>query len=416
MLSCSRHNRAWVAWRAAAVSFLVLLPSPLVAQDAETYPAFRFDGQLRLRGEADHRTVGVDPDFATLSRIRGGVEANLMDWIRVSLQLQDARAWGSELNTLTDAGADHFDLHQGYVELGRSEAFTARLGRQEFALADERLVGAVGWSNTGRSFDGVRLLGEASGTTWTLFWYNVAERDSLLVVGVDPQLNQGINDDGWFLGGFASRQFGDATSEATFVIDRKAVTDESYTVNLRLHGRAGKFQYDAAGAYQFGPDRGAWLASANAGVAIGRGTVAAQFDYLSGDEDPEDDRTKAFNTLYATNHKFYGFMDYLLFIPEQLDQAGLVDAVLRGSLNASASTTIRLDLHRLLTAQKRDGERALGTELDLIGRWRVARPADLELGIGLFMPETLITTLLPAFAEGDKTTWWGYAQFMVTWP
>jgi hypothetical protein len=358
----------------------------------------------------------VDPDFATLSRIRGGVEASLMDWIRVYLQLQDARAWGSELNTLTDAGADNFDLHQGYADLGRTRAFSARLGRQEFALADERLIGAVGWSNTGRSFDGVRLLGEASGTSWTLFWYNVAERDSLLAVGLNPQLNQGVNDDGWLLGGFAARQFGEATSELTFVVDRKAVTDESYTANLRVHGRSGGFQYDAAGAYQFGPDRGAWFASAKAGFAIGRGSVAAQLDYLSGDDDTDDDKTKAFNTLYATNHKFYGYMDYFLFIPEQLDQAGLVDAVLRASLNATEAATIRLDLHRFLTAEKRDDERALGTELDLVGRWRVAAPANLELGVGLFMPETLITTLLPAFSEDDKTTWWGYAQLVVAWP
>jgi hypothetical protein len=397
MVGRLRSNRASDAWCAVAVLLLFSLPRPLVAQESEKYPAFRFDGQLRLRGEADHRTAGVDSDFATLSRIRGGVEASLMDWIRVYIQLQDARAWGSESNTLTDAGADNFDLHQGYAKLGRTPAFSARLGRQEFALADERLIGTVGWSNTGRSFDGVRLLGEASGTSWTLFWYNVAERD-------------------WLLGGFASRQFGEATSELTFVVDREAVTDESYTANLRVHGRSGGFQYDAAGAYQFGPDRGAWFASAKAGFAIGRGSVAAQLDYLSGDDDPDDDRTKAFNTLYATNHKFYGYMDYFLFIPEQLDQAGLVDAVLRASLNATEATTIRLDLHRFLTAEKRDDERALGTELDLVGRWRMAAPANLELGVGLFMPETLITTLLPAFADDDKTTWWGYAQLLVAWP
>ena len=74
-----------------------------------------------------------------------------MDWISVYAQVQDARSWGSELNTLTDAGADAFDMHQGYVDMGRTTAFTARLGRQEMPLADERLVGAVGWSNTIRS-------------------------------------------------------------------------------------------------------------------------------------------------------------------------------------------------------------------------------------------------------------------------
>jgi hypothetical protein len=388
----------------------------LRAQETKEYPAFRFDGQFRLRGEADRRTAGVDPDFATLSRIRGGVNASLLDWIRAYIQLQDARAWGAELNTLTDAAADNFDMHQGYAELGRTAAFSARLGRQEMPLADERLIGAVGWSNTGRSFDGVRLSGEADGFEWTAFWHNIAERDSLLVIGLHPQLNQGINDDGWLIGASASRDFGNVTSELTALLDRDAVTDESYTVNLRLHGRSGSVIFEAAGAYQFGPDRGAYFASGKAGLAIGSGTVAAQLDYLSGDDDLDDEKTKAFNTLYGTNHKFYGYMDYFLAIPAQLDQAGLVDAILRGSLNTSEKTTVRLDLHRFLTAEKRDDERALGTELDLVGRWRFASPGNLELGFGVFFPEDLMTRLLPAFENGKKTTWWGYAQFILNWP
>ncbi|HSG81126.1 MAG TPA: alginate export family protein [Gemmatimonadota bacterium] len=394
---------------------LLLLPGSLLAQQGEEYPEFRFDGQLRLRGEADGRTAGADPDFATLSRIRLGVRVTLTDWIRVYGQVQDARAWGTEINTLTDAGADNFDMHQVYAELGHSPAFNARLGRQIMALGDERLVGAVEWSNTGRSFDGVRLIGETQGITWTAFAMNVAERDALLAVGLDPQLNQGVFDDGWLIGGFASRKFGDLNSELTAVYDRDAITAESYTLNLRLHGRTANVLYEAAGAYQFGPDRSAWFASVVAGLAIGRGSLAAQLDYLSGDTNPDDAKTRAFNTLYATNHKFYGYMDYFLFIPEQLDQAGLVDAILRASLNTSSATALRLDLHRFLTAQERVDQNGLGTELDLVGRWTVVKPANLEVGLGLFFPDDLARAL-PAFADGKKATWWGYAQLMLVWP
>jgi hypothetical protein len=392
------------------------LSGSLLAQEGAEFPEFRFDGQLRLRGEADGRTAGLDPDFATLSRIRLGVRVTLTEWIRVYGQVQDARAWGSEFNTLTDAGADNFDMHQVYAELGRTATFNARLGRQIMALGDERLVGAVEWSNTGRSFDGFRLIGEAKGISWTAFAMNVVERDSLLVIGLNPQLNQGVFDDGWLIGGFASREFGDVNSELTVVYDRDAITEESYTLNLRLYGRTADVFYEAAGAYQFGPDRSAWLASAKAGLAIGRGSLAAQLDYLSGNKDPGAAKTKAFNTLYATNHKFYGYMDYFLFIPEQLDRAGLVDAILRASLNTSAATTLRLDLHRFLTAQERAGQRGLGTELDLVGRWKIVKPADLEVGLGLFFPDDVAAALLPAFADGKKTTWWGYAQFMLVWP
>ncbi len=416
MPPCLGRIRAPAVLLLAGCLLQCFAPGWLLGQASKASPEYRFDGQLRLRGEADGRTADVDPDFATLSRIRLGVGANLTDWIRAYAQVQDARAWGSEGNTLTDASADQFDLHQVYAELGRANGFTARLGRQRMPLADERLVGAVDWTNTGRSLDGVRLAASFAEIEWTAFWYNVGERDSLLTVGLNPMLNQGVNDDGWLIGAFATRDFGDVASELTAVIDRDAVTDESYTLNLRLHGRTGNALYEAAAAYQFGPDRSAWFASGVAGVAIGRGTVAAQLDYLSGDDDLTDGDTKAFNTLYATNHKFYGYMDYFLDIPGQLDAAGLVDAILRGTLITSAKTTVRLDLHRFLTAEKRDDRRALGTELDAVGRWHLAQPATLELGIAAFFSEELARSLIPAFANGNDATWWSYTQLVLSWP
>ncbi len=395
---------------------VVSSPPSLHAQEDDEYPKATLDGQFRLRSEADGRTTGTKPDYATLSRIRGGVRVSLTDWIRAYVQLQDARAWGTEFNTLVDAGADNFDMHQGYAELGSTTAFSARLGRQEMPIADERLVGAVGWSNTGRSFDGGRLLGGAGGISWTAFAYNVVERDSVLAIGLNPQLNQGVYDDGWLIGGFASTKFGDVNSELTALYDVDAITKKSYTVNLRLFGRSGIVVYEGAAPYQGGPNRSAYLGSGRLGVAIGKGTIAAQVDYLSGDDDPASGDIKAFTTLYATNHKFYGIMDYFLAIALQLDGAGLVDAILRASLDTGANTRLRLDLHRFNTAKKRGGETALGTELDLVGNWKFASPGALEAGFGVFFPEDLITQLMPAFQNGKETTWWGYVQMVQNWP
>ena len=405
------------------LSFLFLLASPglLAAQksgdkEAKEYPRFRVDGQFRLRFEADGRTVGVDPDAAVLSRIRLGGGVLLADWIDVYAQFQDSRSWGSELNTPTDKSADLMDMHQVYAVLGSSSSFKAKLGRQEVNLGDQRLVGAVDWTNTGRSFDGARLSGAAGQFNWSAFWMNVRERDSLLVVGLDPQLNQGVNDDGWLIGGFGSTALGDVNAELTFLVDRYAVTKESYTTNLRVHRGPSGLLFDAAAAYQTGPDREAWFASGKLGWGFDRFSVAGQLDYLSGDPDPDDGQTKAFNTLYATNHKFYGYMDYFLALPEQLDQAGLVDAVLRGAWGAAKNTTIRLDLHRFWTAEERDGETELGTEIDLVGAWNILPIANLSGGGGIFIPEDLATQLLPAFSEGKETTWWGFVQLTLKWP
>ena len=400
----------------AALAFLFLSVADAPTLYSQEFPVVGLDGQVRLRGEWDGRSTGVDPDAATLSRIRVGVRAQLESWIRAYVQLQDARAWGTEGNTLTDASADQFDLHQGFVELGKPSQIVARLGRQEVMLGDERLVGAVGWTNTARSFDGARVTGRAGDFEWTVLWMNVAERDALAATGLDPQANQGANDDGWLLGGFAARSIPGGAIELTALADRDAATDESYTVNLRAHGDAGLISYEAAGALQFGPDREAYFASGKLGVAHGSGTVALQLDYLSGDDDPTDAERKAFNTLYATNHKFYGYMDYVIAVPGQTGEAGLIDAMARAAVRLTPRWTMNVDLHRFGTAVERAGQRALGTELDAIANWTMARLASLQLGMGVFLPADLAVTLLPAFAGGDDPTYWGYVQLSLRWP
>jgi hypothetical protein len=391
--------------------FVLAGTASLHAQDAAR---LGFDGELRLRGEWDGRSVAGRADAVTLSRVRLAVRADLASWIRAYAQLQDARAWGTEGSTV-DGSADLLDMHQAFAELG-TKAIAGRLGRQEMALGDERLIGTVGWSNTGRVFDGVRLLGETSGIAWQAFWMNVVERDAVLPGGTDPQLNQGLDNDGWLIGGFAAGKLGGTTAELTAIVDRRAVTEESYTLNLRAHGRAGVIMYEAAGAYQFGPDRGAYFASGKAGVALGSVTVVAQADYLSGDDDLTDGESAAFHTLYATNHKFYGIMDYFLALPGQLGQAGLMDAMARGSYALSQNAVVRLDVHRFAVAKERAGARALGTELDLVGDWSLHRSTALQLGGGVFLPEPLASRLLPAFATGDEPTYWAYAQLTVRWP
>ncbi|MDT8435693.1 MAG: alginate export family protein [Gemmatimonadota bacterium] len=401
-----------------ALSALTLLrgPTRLPAQTAPAVPDVTFDGEIRQRGEWDARTAEEGDDAAVLSRVRLGALVSWEDWLRAYAQVQDSRAWGEETNTLTDASADRLDLHQGWVEIGREDGPRVRLGRQRVILADERLVGAVGWTNTGRVFDGVRVRGAGGGFDWSAFWFNVGERDALVATGLDPQGNEGEDEDGWLAGGFAARTFGPVTAELTALVDRNAVTDESWTVNLRLHGRRAPFLYEGAGAVQLGPDREAWFLSGRAGVTAGRGTFSAQVDVLSGDETPGAGDDEAFNTLYATNHKFYGYMDLLLDIPGQLDRAGLIDGILRASLDTGRATTVRLDLHRFWTAEERLARRSLGTELDVVGTWRPAAPLRLEGGIGLFAPEELASGLLPAFAADDDVVYWGYLQMTLAWP
>jgi hypothetical protein len=400
--------------RGAAICLALALPlgtGALYGQDDG--PTFKFNGQVRLRGELDGRTTGIGTDEAVLSRVRAGVNVGLIDWLGAYVQIQDVRAWGESFNTLTDASADNFDLHQGYLDL-LSDDMYLRLGRQIYAIADQRLIGSVEWSNPGRSFDGVLGSGLFGDVTAQLYWMNLVERDSILVIGLDPQLNEGLDADGWLVGGFASYPMQGGALELTAVHDRKAITRESYTVNLRAHGKADNIIYDGAGAYQFGDNRSAFFLSGKAGWDTGVWSLAAQVDYLSGDEEGSDWKN-AFNTLYATNHKFYGYMDYFLLLPAQTDGAGLVDFIARGLYRLPKQWQLMLDLHYFQTAKQRDGMRGLGFEADLVTRKPIVKYASLLAGFSIFVPQDLATQVIRAFEDGKETTYWGFVQFNVVW-
>jgi hypothetical protein len=73
-----------------------------------------------------------------------------------------------------------------------------------------------------------------------------------------------------------------------------------------------------------------------------------------------------FNTLFATNHAFYGFADFFLDIPTHTEGLGLEDAALKFSLPPWKDARIHIDLHHFRTAQQGSlTTRALGNEIDL---------------------------------------------------
>ncbi|HBQ58502.1 MAG TPA: hypothetical protein DD671_02460, partial [Balneolaceae bacterium] len=72
-------------------------------------------------------------------------------------------------------------------------------------------------------------------------------------------------------------------------------------------------------------------------------TFSGGIDYLSGGEAGGSNPSgNTFNTLYATNHKFYGHMDYFLNIPAETQNGGLQDMYM--SVNYTASEIVSLNV------------------------------------------------------------------------
>ena len=68
-------------------------------------------------------------------------------------------------------------------------------------------------------------------------------------------------------------------------------------------------------------------------------TVGAGSDYLTGiDMGSTSSKLTAFNPLYGTHHKFYGFMDYF-FVASAHNNTGLWDSYLNASFKPGSTTS-----------------------------------------------------------------------------
>ncbi|MGC8762700.1 MAG: alginate export family protein [Acidobacteriota bacterium] len=121
-------------------------------------------GRWEAREDADFRKDRDDPNNFVGNRLRLGLEFRVGDALKVVAEGQDSRQWGADQEAAKIPGR-YDDLRQAYAEVqipvGRPR-LGLKLGRQELAYGEERLVGAFGWSNVGRTFDALkaRLAGE----------------------------------------------------------------------------------------------------------------------------------------------------------------------------------------------------------------------------------------------------------------
>jgi hypothetical protein len=350
----------------------------LLATSAAEAQRVSFSGQVRPRYE--YRDPGGDErdEFVSM-RVRAGLEAELADDVSVFLQLQDVRLWGEETSPLGDFRADAFDLHQGYLVIDRlgGEPLAARVGRQEIALGEERLMGAVDWTPQGQAFDGVRVRFTPDDLEADLFALRTGE-------------DSAGEEDGWLLGAYTVFDLDDAGTLDVYGFLQRIrdlfATDE-FTVGGRYALDRGRAHARMEAAAQLGErssaDVSAYLVALAAGLDLSDDVrITLWYDYLSGDADPGDDETNVFRTLFATNHRFYGYADLFLDIPAHTGGRGLQDAALKLAYSPSQRTSIELDVHTFRVARRGTLVDAhLGDEVDLTVRHRLRAALGVTAGL-----------------------------------
>ena len=204
-----------------------------------------------------------------------------------------------------------------------------KIGRFEASYGTERLIGAVGWHNIGRSFDGGIITYEKENLNIDFFNFKT-----------DEQFNPGDVDDNNFLGIYGNLNLNETSNLDIFLLNDwelpGSYTLRRYTAGVAYYATFGALKATGEFAYQTGNidvngdglgrlDVSAMMFTANVDYDLKSMTVFGGLDYLSGDEDATDGDYGVFHTLYATNHIFYGFMDYFLNIPAHTFGKGLTD-------------------------------------------------------------------------------------------
>ena len=346
--------------------------------------------------------------------------------------------------------ADVAELHQAYVTMGNHKKFplSAKIGRQEMSYGEERLVGAFGWNNIGRTFDAAKM-------RWQNEWFGADFFTGRPVIPQDGVFDVS-NDYDYFSGIYANVNnvpkhtldvyffARNASAEAIAAVPSPQFPQPSardiYTIGTRLKSKPGEFgswDYTVEGAYQFGNfqdlragapvnrmDHNAYMFVAQGGYTFtetwGTPRIGLEFCYGSGDENSTDGEHQTFENLFPTNHKFYGYMDFASL-------QNIQDLRASFTLKPYKSLSIALEGHGFWLATTSDNfytvagaprggvgptpgsnygvnssyDPYLGAEVDFIVGWAFTRFAQLEVGYGHFFRGDYIESSLSALGSQD---------------
>ncbi|MCA9526020.1 MAG: alginate export family protein [Myxococcales bacterium] len=367
------------------------------------------DGQIRPRfvAHAGRDFVGTDPveQIYVSQRTRLGAVFQHDDGTALTLRLQDVRFWGEEDGTL-DAAAAGLDLHEAFLALPLFEGAEVRVGRQEIAWDQQRLIGVVGWTQRARAFDALRLR-----------WADEAADVELLATALatsanshgptgdaDGHVDPSRTKDTFLLGTHAHARLAEGVDIAALYLLRRdgALEEKRHTAGGLISLNTARVSGRLEGYYQLGDlgeeSIGAWLAGArlawtpDAAMAPRFEVIA---DVVSGDGTP----TGAFDTLYGTNHGYYGEADLFIALPPHTALLGLVDLGGRVSLKPRADLTLAGAFHAFTSVEPGpDDATDFGEEIDLTVDWRATERFTLAGLATLVLPGDLWT----AVRGGDK--------------
>jgi len=384
---------------------------------------FSMSAELRPRTELRHgfgTLAGASTEAIALISQRSRLNFDYSQKkYELRLSLQDVRVWGDEAQLGDLPGTA---LHEAWGEIHFTGHFSLRAGRQELVYDDHRLFGNVDWAQQARSHDAAVFKVERGSFK---FHFGAAYNNAGESFARTPYLLNNYKVLSYF---WLHKEFSDKFNLSfTGVTDGFEENDTSFHVNYRhtagplLQYKSGPVQLGATLYYQFGktPSRteiNAWLMAVNFSYKINKLTLGLGVDYLSGTDalDGKNHKFRTFHTLYATNHKFYGLMDYFLDLPAQTRNGGLTDVYAKASLKFSEAVSFAVDGHYFLLSNNVIVppnpavaiDKKLGAELDAVLDYKFLPDLNIKAGLSLMAAGSSMEILKGG--DKGKPQYWGW--------
>jgi len=379
--------------------------------------------------------------------------------------LQDVRVWGqdaSTINRVTTAENNGVQLHEAWGEILLNDTISdiqnisLKIGRQEIAYDDQKVMGALDWLQQARYHDAVVLKFNNKG--WTADFGAAFNQNKELLAGtiyngVPPTTAgypAGTNGLGtnyksmeylyvakkFFFGDISFLFLSDNFNKYTNVtsgtppvvtkVNEKGIWTRNTTGFYYNVNPTRKLKLEGSVYYQFGHDKNGRslnsnLASITSTLQVGRKLfIGPGIDYLSG-----NDGTKAvtatsennqFDPLYGTPHKFWGSMDYF-YVSSGFGTQGLLNYFLKAKYNLKDNLTLFADIHCFEAGNKLSNGAGgtqtsyLGTELDLKMSYNMTKMINIEAGYSVMQAtNSMASAQVKNVANANLTPQWAYVM------
>lgn len=381
------------------------------------------DANLKTRAEFRHGQ-GVlfekshKPGAFVNQRVRLGTTF-VKDWLTLRLAGQHIFTWGDAPQPQGEL-FNNYGMFEAWAGFRLGEFWGVKVGRQVLSYDDERILGALDWSQYGRFHD-VALIRYANngwkadvGLAFNQQGQKQTDNTYLLITGVSYKTMQFLHlNKQWNTNSMSFLFMNTGFQNLTF-----PALDPDGVSNMQTTGLYGKFPIsdltlEGSFYYQSG-ERAKTSVSAyqfrlEAAYQFSGITAALGAEILSGkDSDDTSAKRKNFVPLFGTNHKFNGFMD-LYYVGNLQGETGLNDFYAKVNVPFSEKSSLLFMPHVFTSNAKRaDNASYLGTELDFVYTNKLHPDITLNIGYSHHFPSSDIKT-----ADTHSLQNWAYAELYI---